>query len=298
MDAMNPDHGREITRRRFVTTVSTAAVAAAISPALAVPGETSRARVVLVRDESVLDEAGKPRADVIQKMLDRGMCELLQVKEPVEAWKRVLGPAKTVGIKTNVWKNLATGPEVEAALKRRIVAAGVPEGGVTIDDRAAGQTLASCDALVNARPLRTHHWAGVGGCLKNPIMFAADPSVYHPDLCADLGSLWSLPAMKDKVRLNVLVVLTPQFLTRGPHHFDTRYVWPYRGILLSTDPVAVDTIGVRLLDAKRKLSLEEERPLTQLAHHVRIAGEKYKLGVADPARIDLIKLGWDKDLLI
>jgi hypothetical protein len=295
---MNPDHGREITRRRFVTTVSTAAVAAAISPALAVPGETSRARVVLVRDESVLDEAGKPRADAIQKMLDRGMCELLQVKEPVEAWKRVLGPAKTVGIKTNAWKNLATGPEVEAALKRRIVDAGVAEAGVRIDDRGARENLASCDALVNARPLRTHHWAGVGGCLKNPIMFAAEPSVYHPDLCADLGSLWSLPAIKDKVKLNVLVVLTPQFLTRGPHHFDTRYVWPYRGILLSTDPVAVDTIGVRLLDAKRKLALEEERPLTQLAHHVRIAGEKYKLGVADPSRIDLIKLGWDKDLLI
>jgi hypothetical protein len=100
------------------------------------------------------------------------------------------------------------------------------------------------------------------------------------------------------VKLNVLLVLTPQFLTRGPHHFDPRYVWPYKGILLSTDPVAVDTIGVRLLDAKRKLVLEEERPLTQLAHHVRIAGEKHKLGVADPARIDLVKLGWNKDLLI
>jgi hypothetical protein len=246
----------------------------------------------------VLDEAGKPKADVIQQMLDRGMCELFQVKQPVEAWKKALGSAKSVGIKTNVWKYLATGPEMEGALKRRIVEAGIPEGSVRIDDRGARQNLVSCDALVNARPLRTHHWAGVGGCLKNPIMFAEDPSFYHPDLCADLGSLWSLPAIKDKVKLNVLLVLTPQFLTRGPHHFDPRYVWPYKGILVSTDPVAVDTIGVRLLDAKRKLVLEEERPLTQLAHHVRIAGEKHKLGVADPARIDLVKLGWNKDLLI
>ena len=60
----------------------------------------------------------------------------------------------------------------------------------------------------------------------------------------------------------------------------------------------MDTIGVKLLDAKRKLALPEERPLTELAHHVRIAGEKYKLGVADPTRIDLVKVGWDKDLLI
>jgi hypothetical protein len=298
MGSMIDDPGRGITRRRFVTTVSTAAVAAALSPALAAKETVGRARVVLVRDADVLDDAGKPRADVIQRMLDRGMCELFRVERPVEAWKKALGPAKTVGIKTNAWKYLSTPPEVEGALKRRIVEAGVPEGSVRIDDRGARQTLASCDALVNARPLRTHHWAGIGGCLKNPIMFAEEPSFYHPDLCADLGALWTLPTLKDKVKLNVLVVLTPQFLTRGPNHFDPRYVWPYRGILISTDPVAVDAVGVRLLEAKRKLVLAEERPLAELAHHVRIAGEKHKLGVADPARIDLIKVGWEKDALV
>ena len=298
MGSLIDDPGRGITRRRFVTTVSAAAVAAALSPKVGAEEAKPRARVVLVRDADVLDDAGKPRAEVIQRMLDRGMCELFRVERPVEAWKKALGPAKTVGIKTNVWKFLSTPPEVEAALKLRIVEAGIAEGSVRIDDRGARKTLATCDALVNARPLRTHHWAGIGGCLKNPIMFAEDPSFYHPDLCADLGALWSLPALKDKVRLNVLVVLTPQFLTRGPHHFDPRYVWPYRGILLSTDPVAVDAIGVRLLDAKRKQALEEERPLTELAHHVRIAGEKHKLGVADPGRIDLAKLGWTEGILI
>jgi hypothetical protein len=298
MGTMSDDHGREITRRSFVTTVSTAAIAAALAPALGAEEAAGRARVVLVRDADVLDDAGKPRAEVIQKMLDRGMCELYRVEKPVDAWKKTLGPAKTVGIKTNEWKYLSTPRELEAAMKRRIVEAGVAEGSVRIDDRGARKTLVSCDALVNARPLRTHHWAGIGGCLKNPIMFAEEPSVYHPDLCADLGALWSLPSLKGKVRLNVLVALTPQFLTRGPNHFDARYVWPYRGLLISADPVAVDTIGVRLLDAKRRLALEEERPLTELAHHVRIAGEKHKVGVADPARIDLVKVGWDKDVLI
>ncbi len=298
MGKMNEKTGAEISRRRFVATVSTAAVAAAISPSFAVPAEAGRARVVLVRDAEVLDDAGKVRADVVQRMLDRGMCELFQVKQPVEAWKRVLGSAKTAGIKTNVWKNLATGPEVESALRRRIVEAGIPDGSVKIDDRGARETLAGCDVLVNARPLRTHHWAGIGGCLKNPIMFVEDPAFYHPDLCADLGALWKLPILKDKVKLNVLLVLTPQFLTRGPHHFDPRYSWPYRGILLSTDPVAVDATGVRILDAKRKLAFQEERPLTQLAHHVRLAGEKHGIGVADPSRIDLVRIGWDKEALI
>ncbi len=101
-----------------------------------------------------------------------------------------------------------------------------------------------------------------------------------------------------KVRLNVLVALTPQFLTRGPQFFDTRYLWPYKGILLSTDPVAVDTMGVKLLEARRKAFFGEDRPMTELAKHVRLAGEKHGIGVGDPSRIQLARLGWGTDILL
>jgi hypothetical protein len=39
-------------------------------------------------------------------------------------------------------------------------------------------------ALVNARPLRTHHWSGVGTCLKNYIQFVPEPSSYHDEGCS------------------------------------------------------------------------------------------------------------------
>jgi len=254
--------------------------------------------VVLVRDAEAADASGKLRPDVVQRMLDRGICELLGVKTPVEGWKRIVGTADIAGIKTNVWKFLPTPPEVETAIRARLAEAGVAADRLRIDDRGARRTLSDCPVIVNARPLRTHHWAGIGGCIKNPIMFAEDPSFYHPDMCANLATLWDLPALKGKVKLNVLVALTPQFFSRGPHHFDSRYVWTYGGILLSADPVAVDTIGVRLLEAKRRTFFEEERPLTEVAKHVRLAGEKHGLGVSDPARIDLVNVGWDKDMLI
>lgn len=286
-----------ITRREFLRAASVTVVAAAVAPSALAFGET-RSRVVMVRDEKALDSAGRPNAEVIQAMLDRGMCELQGTRRPADAWRQLFDPAVLVGIKTNRWESLPTPQEVETAIAKRLIEIGVPPNRLPVDDRGARQTLASCAALVNARPLRTHHWAGIGGCIKNPIVFAEEPSVYHPDMCADLATLWNLPILKGKIRLNVLVALTPQFYTRGPHHFDTRYVWPYKGILLSRDPVAVDTIGVRLLEARRRVYFGEDRPLTQLAHHVRFAGDRHGLGVADAARIDLVRVGWDRDILV
>jgi len=298
MGQVNGSGPAGITRREFIQVTSVATAGMAFAPGLASGEAAARARVILVRDADALDAGGNPRPDVLQKMLDRGICELLGVKQPVDGWKQLLGQAATVGIKTNVWANLRTPPCVEASIQQRIMETGIPKDKISVDDRGARRTLASSTTLVNVRPLRTHHWAGIGGCLKNPIMFSEEPSFYHPDMCADLGTLWKLPVIKDKIKLNVLMVLTPQFLTRSPHHFDPRYVWPYGGILMSTDPVAVDSVGVRLLEAKRKIHFGEERSLSQLAHHVRFADERHGLGVSDPARIDLVKVGWEKEILI
>lgn len=96
----------------------------------------------------------------------------------------------------------------------------------------------------------------------------------------------------------MLVMLTPLFHGIGPHHFDREFVWPYKGLLVGTDPVAIDSVGVRILQAKRLVYFGEERPLKPPAHHVKFADIRHKLGISDPARIDLIKLGWTKDILI
>ncbi|MGA4577311.1 hypothetical protein [Limisphaera sp. VF-2] len=129
-------------------------------------------------------------------------------------------------------------------------------------------------------------------------MFVEKPSAYHPDMCADLATIWQLPQVRGKVKLNVLVVLTPQFYTAGPHHYERQYTWAYKGLLLSTDPVAVDAVGVKLLEQKRRAFFGEERSLQELARHVRIADEKHKLGVADLGRIDLVKIGWEHEILL
>lgn len=259
---------------------------------------SEKARVVLIRDEEALDANGHINGEVIQRMLDQAVQTLLQVESPEAGWKQLMGPEDRVGIKSNVWMPLATPPEVVDALRVGALTAGVSADNIRVDDRGARQTLADCTVLLNARPLRTHHWAGIGGCLKNYIMFVPSASEYHPDSCADLGAIWKLPIVQGKTRLNILIVLTPQFHGRGPHNFDPRYVWPYKGLLVSQDPVAVDAVGVKLLEVKRRLYFGEDLPFPTRTKHVTMADIKHGVGISDLQRIELIKLGWEDNVLI
>jgi uncharacterized protein DUF362 len=259
-----------------------------------------RAKVVLVRDADALDAGRHPRAEVISRMLDQGVVALTGESTAEAAWARLIRPEDTVGIKTNAWRFLNTTPEVEDHLKRRILGAGVPEERVAVDDRGVLENPAfrRATALVNARPMRTHHWAGVGSCIKNYIMFSPDPPSWHEDACANLAGLWDLPAVRDKTRLNVLVMLTPLFHGKGPHHFDPKYTWSYGGLILGTDVVAVDATGLRILEAKRRDFFGENQPFATSPKHIRVAEEKFRLGVADSSRIGITRLGWTEGTLI
>lgn len=287
-----------ITRRDFMRGTAYAGLGAVLGLGADTKGMSGMAKVILIRDEHALTEDLKPNAEVIQKMLDRAVGELLNEQDVSKAWKMLVRPSDIVGIKTNVWGKLHTPKELEEAMQRRLLEAGIDQSNIRIDDREALKRLGDCTALINVRPLRTHHWAGVGGCIKNYIMFVPKPFEYHDDVCADLGAIWNLPIVKGKTRLNVLVMLTPQFYGKGPHNFDDRYVWDYRGLLVSTDPVAVDAVGVSILEAKRRIYFNEDRPLKPLTKHISYAETRHKIGISDMSRITVVKAGSTKDILI
>lgn len=294
---------KTISRREFIR--DGAAAMAAGTLALAFPGKPGahpvpKTRVVLVRDKDVLDESGAVRADVVQRMLDEAVKNLLGEKDNAAAWKKIVRPDDIVGIKTNVWKNLATPPQLEEAIRGRVLAAGVKAENISVRDRGllADPVFMKATALVNVRPMRTHDWSGLGTCLKNYIMFVPDPPRFHPDSCADLAALWQLPEVKGKTRLNVLVMLTPLFHSVGPHGFNPAYVWKYNGLLVGLDPVAVDATGARIIQAKRREFFGEDRPINPPPKHIELADTRHHLGTADPAKIELVKLGWTEGILI
>jgi hypothetical protein len=257
-------------------------------------------RVVLIRDQSVLDADGKVNASIMQEMLDKAVMQLTGKTTVQEAWKDIIKPDDVVGIKSNVWKNLATPPELEKAIKMRAMEAGVKEDKISISDRGvlSDPVFQQSTALINVRPMRTHAWSGVGSLIKNYIMFSDKPASYHDDSCANLATLFELPQVKGKSRLHILVMLTPLFHGVGPHHYNKEFTWPYKGILAGFDPVAVDSVGLQILQAKRKLYFNEDKPLNPPAKHIALADTRYHLGTADPALIDLVKLGWDEESMV
>jgi len=310
------DDERNLTRRDFLRRAASAVAAAAVglpvascraareearlaqAPATPAQAEApARASVVLVRDEAAVGEGNAINFDVVGRMLDDAVTALLGTQDAASAWAQLVKAEDLVGIKSNEWGNLRTPPEVEQILRARVLAAGVPADRVRVTDRQARQMLADCTALINCRPARAHHWAGMGGCIKNYIVFSDNPSQYHPDACDTLATVWDLFGVKKKTRLNILLLLTPQFYARGPHNFDAQYLWPYRGILVSQDPVAVDALGAHLLRTKREAHFGEEQPITPTTH-IASAETRYGLGVADLTRIDLTRLGWEAEALI
>jgi len=291
--------GNQVTRRDFLKGTSLAFVGAAfgLSPE---KERKKKSRVVLVRHAEVLDENFRIHQDILQEMLDDAVMRLQDRTDPVKAFQDLVKPGEVVGVKTNVWSYLPTPAELEKAIRRRLVDSGIREEDISFDDHGVKENpiFRRATSLINVRPLRTHYLAGISGCMKNFIMFAESQPAYHPNSCSKLGSLFSLPQVKGKVRLHILAALTPQFHGRGPHHFSRRYVWPYKGLLVARDPVAVDAVGLKLIMAKRTLVLGKSQAVPPVPRHIEVADKVYSLGTSDPSRIELIKVGWDEDVLI
>lgn len=292
-----------ITRREFLKNSSSLTVGSFIY--LNLPQEIfsqgrKKSRVVLVRYSDLIDNNNRLRENVAQKMLDDAICALVDCKDPAEAWKQIVKAKDIVGIKSNERHYLSTPPELENAIKKRVLQAGVSEKNLSVRDRGvlSDSIFMNATALINVRPMRTHHWSGVGTLLKNYIMFVDNPPTYHNDSCADLAAIWKLPVVKDKTRLNILVLFTPLFHSVGPHNFNAEYTWKYNGLMMGFDPVAVDACGVRVIIAKRKEYFGEDRPLNPPPKHIFLADTRHHLGTADPAGIELIKLGWEEGILI
>jgi hypothetical protein len=260
----------------------------------------AKARVVLVRRKEVFGADGRVSGPVIHEMLNQAVVALLGEKDASAAWRRLVKPDDVVGVKSNVWSRLPTPPELERAIRDEIVGAGVRPENVAVDDRGvrSSPVFQRMTALVNVRPMRTHAWSGLGTCLKNVIMFVERPSDYHGDACATLGAIWHLPPLADKVRLNVLVMLTPQFHSVGPHSFAKELTWPYYGLVVGLQPVPVDATGARIIQAKRREHFGADRPISPSPHHIEVAGSRYGLGPSDPGRIELVRLGLAEDALV
>ena len=292
-----------ITRRDFLKTGGYAAAGSLMGLPLldrTAAQTAEKSRVVLIRSSDVVDSRGRVNETVLEAMLDQAVTTLLGAPNPRSAWQQLFRPNDVVGIKSNVWYRLATPEALERALAARLQQVGVNSDNIAVDDRdvRGNPVFKRSTALINVRPMRTHHWSGLGTLLKNYIMFVPAPWQYHGNACERLGAIWQKPHVAGKTRLNILVMLTPLFHGIGPHHYSSRYIWPYAGLIVSTDPVAADATGARIIEAKRNAFFGGSRPISPPPLHIAAADTRFGLGHSSPDRIELIRMGWEDQILI
>ena len=108
--------------------------------------------------------------------------------------------------------------------------------------------------LINVPVLMDHEATGLAGCLYNISLGLADNTRrfeqfgQHGD--AAIAELAALPAVRTKLVLNICDALVAGYA--GGPSFKPQYSWPYGGLYLSRDPVAIDLLCLDLLEAKRR----------------------------------------------
>ena len=69
--------------------------------------------------------------------------------------------------------------------------------------------------------------------------------------------------------------------------------------IIETPPTEIfAATGERIMVAKRKLHFGDDRPMKPPAHHIQVADSQYGIGISDPERIDLVRLGTMEGALI
>ncbi len=153
-------------------------------------------------------------------------------------------------------------------------------------------TLAhTCVAVINLPVLKDHGIAGVTLALKNLFGAIHNPNKYHIDAgdpyVADVNMF---PAIRRKVRLTICDGLTAQY--EGGPSCMPQWSWPYNGLIVARDPVALDYTGWQIIERKR--AEKGMKPLRELhrepVYIATAADARHRLGTNDPNRIGVVEV--------
>lgn len=223
----------------------------------------------------------------LRQMLDAAITNLTGLNDAREAWASLFAPSERVALKVNTINGSAywTHVPLVTAVAQSLQDAGVPAEQIVIFDRDTGElagagytvnkdgpgvrcygtdgaytggwsllgdaiaisdVLLSCDALINVPILKTHSISGISYALKNHYGTFDKPGRYHaPRITQALGELNALDAIRDRTRLIIGDALT--ISTKNWHEAEAG-----DSILMSRDPVALDTTGFQLFAATRE----------------------------------------------
>lgn len=318
-----------LSRRRFIgVAASTAGLAFsgatesnAAEPKLVMPPNSPPSRVVLSRSQYLTD-GNVVHADLLGEMLDQLLRTLTRKGSAADAWHSILRPDDIIGLKFNQsgQAGIGTTSTMAGALISSLLEAGwKPRQIVCIeappDVRAKygtalakfGYTRASVDfgsgsdqlstvldqitALINVPFLKSHNIAGMTCALKNLSHgFVKHPARFHDNGCSPyIADIVALDAIRNKLRLSLVDAMRVVY-DGGPEASGASIV-DEGALLASSDPVAVDAVGLGLLN-----DIRTGNNLAKLARSAAdlpylAAAHRRGLGVALSHGIDVTRLG-------
>jgi hypothetical protein len=256
-------------------------------------------------------------------MLDEGLRTLTGVGDAQAVWRLLFDEGERVLLKVNcIAYGGPTQPAVTYAVAQRLQESGVRAENILIFDRtdnelaAAGYTLSegapgvqchgtrgdgseialsqarlrlyqeidNCDAIINLPTPKQHGGAGISVSLKNHYGSIDRPGSLHGNWCdPGIAELNAQAPIRDKTRLVVGAALNV-----SPRDWNR----PVRenAILLSFDPVALDTVARDILVRHRESSGGNSGFLVDGAKHLWTA-QSLNLGATEADRIDLLEVG-------
>jgi len=142
-------------------------------------------------------------------------------------------------------------------------------------------------AIVNMPILKTHGMTGISCCLKNHYGSFDNPGSHHTHNCNPaMADFNALPLVKNKTRLVVVDALRPQY--DGGPGLQVRDQFNHYSLMVSTDPLAADYQGLKIIEAKRQEM--GMKPFTPEQLKWMEAAQERGVGTCDPGKIELLKV--------
>ncbi len=287
---------KALTRRDFVrgavyTTLGASALGMPWQDGIA---KTGQSLVTIVRDQSAMNSSRYVDIKAVEMMFKQTLRQFTGQRSIKDAWMSLVKPNDIIGLVPTDHLN-PTHDEVVEVITKSLRSVGISKRQIKEVQGWSGNPK-DCSALIALPALKAHQQTGIGTVLKNYIMFSDNPSRYHKSGSSRLGEIWNLPSVRGKTKLVLVDAIYP-LCDKGPQP-DPRYKWGYNGLIAGSDPVAVETVCVKIIMEKRKAIRGEYWPLSPPPVCVNAADKTYGLGTSQLKNIKIKKSGWTKDSLV
>lgn len=148
-----------------------------------------------------------------------------------------------------------------------------------------------CDVVINMPLIKDHGITGMTGALKNVFGAIHNPNKYHPNMGNPyIPDVWMFPAVHQKFQLNICDLLTLQY--QGGPSYLPEWTVETNALMISRDPVAMDAVGLDLIDRVRvEQGLERLIETERNPQYLRTAADaEHRIGACDLERISLIEV--------